>query len=450
MKKLPSYGKTLAAGVCFVGLYLFWVASVSAAPFDGWEKWWTARTALSPNLEGQLRHLDWMKNQATQFSASASPLGAKMARNQALNLTPKATGNMWTLVADLERIVPKNQVVATAVKVARRVGPAAVAFTLVGFLWDEVQGWRKESASVPYPTAFYPEGTLTPPTSLNRYCPSGKHCMAYPSAPHCSVTYPSGWSMQFGYYDSSTYAPPITLPGGCTYWVVVSTDTSNVNFDGVPATDADLNTAISNGIGTDPNKALGQAQKNADYGEEQEMTENSTGPTVTGPSTGSGGTSTNSSTSGGITTVTTKSVTINNSYAGDTITSSTTTTTTTCVDGSCNTETETDTGDRDVSDEQEQFDLCAEHPEASGCAPFDVPAEGEMPSEVRDLSWASERTASGSCPAPLLMDTEGFGEFELSYDPVCTVAEWIRPLIIAMAWFSAGIYVFLMVRREIG
>lgn len=84
-------------------------------------------------------------------------------------------------------------------------------------------------------------------------------------------------------------------------------------------------------------------------------------------------------------------------------------------------------------------DTCKDHPDRAGCKDLgDAPEEGAFspvsvgPSSITPVQIGG----AGSCPAgpPL-----PFGLGAMSFDGICQLAEGIRPIVLAMAWLSAGL-----------
>lgn len=209
------------------------------------------------------------------------------------------------------------------------------------------------------------------------------------------------------------------------------------------ATDPEVEAAISTALQAEPSKA-GQVLDEslavpAALSALQPDPQVVTGPaTVPGPSTqrvvvGPEGTTTHNS-----------DVQYNLSYTGDVVTvTSTVTTVTVHPDSSTTTET-SDTaappGDP-ASEEDAPKDECEEHPDRVGCADLGDPEDFDLPEQDRSMSWAPAFSASGSCPSDKPF-TVGGRSFSMSWVPVCDLATGVRPVIIAVAWLSAAVFVF--------
>lgn len=83
---------------------------------------------------------------------------------------------------------------------------------------------------------------------------------------------------------------------------------------------------------------------------------------------------------------------------------------------------------------------CDKYPDSLGCARLDQPLQEDFGNENRTLSLINPLSVggAGSCPAPLTASFLG-QTVEMSFDPLCTFANSLRPLVLVMAWLSAGI-----------
>lgn len=82
---------------------------------------------------------------------------------------------------------------------------------------------------------------------------------------------------------------------------------------------------------------------------------------------------------------------------------------------------------------------CELYPSSLGCANLDTPAQEDMGNAERIFSSINPFSigTSATCPAPLSASFLG-QPLEISFDPLCQFANTLRPLIIALAWLSAG------------
>lgn len=84
-------------------------------------------------------------------------------------------------------------------------------------------------------------------------------------------------------------------------------------------------------------------------------------------------------------------------------------------------------------------DQCVEFPDSLGCALLDRPSEEDLQTSNPSLSLTPvSMGGSGFCPAPLTATYLGH-QVSFSFDPLCTYANSLRPLVLALAWLSAGV-----------
>ena len=116
--------------------------------------------------------------------------------------------------------------------------------------------------------------------------------------------------------------------------------------------------------------------------------------------------------------------------------------------GDPNPETGQPPGDQ-VKPEETQS-LCEKHPDIVACAKMDEVEPEEVNNEDKTLTitpkagWGNE---SASCPAPVTKQVAGLA-LEMSWQPFCDFAGGIRPVVIAMAWLSAALFVLGVARRD--
>lgn len=88
----------------------------------------------------------------------------------------------------------------------------------------------------------------------------------------------------------------------------------------------------------------------------------------------------------------------------------------------------------------EQTDFCKANPEVLACAKpeLDTPDEDQTPSKNKDISIspAGGFGSGGSCPSGKTLKAMNY---QLSYQPVCDFMSAMRPVVIALAWLSAGL-----------
>lgn len=83
---------------------------------------------------------------------------------------------------------------------------------------------------------------------------------------------------------------------------------------------------------------------------------------------------------------------------------------------------------------------CDKFPSSLGCSNLDQPSPESLGTENRNISLIAPVSigAAGACPAPLTASFLGQA-VEFSFDPLCDYANALRPLVLSLAWLSAGI-----------
>lgn len=218
---------------------------------------------------------------------------------------------------------------------------------------------------------------------------------------------------------------------------------------GVPATDAQLENAITTALQAQP--TLSGSVLDAALAHKQAELALVTLPQVaTGPATVTGPSRVATTVDASGTTTTTVVTTYNLTYEGDVVTvNESELRTTTLPDGSTSTTTTTTAapdGDPPPPDE-EKSKLCEDFPDISACAEFGDEDDGpELEDEQRALSWVPSMSASGVCPAAETATVHG-RSVSISWQPVCDLASGVRPVVLAIAWLSAGAFVFGVGRK---
>jgi len=84
--------------------------------------------------------------------------------------------------------------------------------------------------------------------------------------------------------------------------------------------------------------------------------------------------------------------------------------------------------------------ICEENPETLGCATLGTVSDSVVPTVEKGISDITPRTigGAGSCPAPITTSFMG-KSISISYDLPCQAAGMLKPLILAIAWLSAGL-----------
>lgn len=214
------------------------------------------------------------------------------------------------------------------------------------------------------------------------------------------------------------------------------------------ATEGEVETALSNGLAADPSKAPAVLEKIVEAVPPLNL--NPEPLQVSGPASVQGATTSSTTINANGTTVDNRTVTYNMTYNGGNVTvTQTTSSTVTHPDNSTSTTTTTtDAGDGGGEETPpDKSDLCKEHPEISACQELgedqDTP---ELPHQERTFSMAPEMSAAGSCPSPQALSILG-GSYELSWQPLCDLASGVRPVVLALSWLGASMFVFAVGSR---
>ena len=89
----------------------------------------------------------------------------------------------------------------------------------------------------------------------------------------------------------------------------------------------------------------------------------------------------------------------------------------------------------------EQKTDCDKLPNSIGCSEYGaIPTPDIIETVNVPFSMTPTSLGSGSCPAPISIDLSS-RHMTISYQPVCTFAGLMSPIVIAMAWFSAAMLI---------
>lgn len=246
---------------------------------------------------------------------------------------------------------------------------------------------------------------------------------------------------------------PVSCPEGQIYSELgVCFDPSNRRR---PATEAEVDDAVlqelvSRGMGGELASRLVAA------GYEPALLAEAGPISVSGPGSVAGpSSSTVSSGPGGMTTTTT-TTNYDISYGGDTVTvTETSTTTITRPNGEVETSIQTNSpapgvdGGGSEPPKEEQKAFCELYPLASACQELGEPTDEDLEEEERSLSWELPAVVTASCPAPIFFTSQSFGQtWEIEWEPVCSVAEAIKPVVVAVGLLSAAVFVFGIARAR--
>lgn len=361
----------------------------------------------------------------------------------------------------LSRGVGLSNLALVARIAAGALGPVALGgLALTGVMWA-ADHWALPSDPYPYPSGttanrnFYQDGF------------SGQACDAL--ADHCSFSdVVSFWLAKEGAIYGGTWSffsesrtGTCSTVGQCNHTITIksgaTTHTRLIYSNGsdgpsagtgAPATDAELENAITTALQAQP--TLSGSVLDAALAHPAAEAALVTQPqTVTGPATVTGPTTTSTKVETAGTTTTTIATTYNFNYSGDVVTvTQTDVQTVTHPDSSTTTTTSSTAAPAgDPPPPEDKPDVCKDHPEASGCAEFgEHDPEPDLQTEDRALSWVPSLSAVGACPAPETATVHG-QSISISWQPVCDLASGLRPVVLAVAWLSAGAFVFGVGRK---
>lgn len=349
--------------------------------------------------------------------------GAKFAGKQVLRL-PGASAELG-----LSRLVTVANLARGARIASGVLGPLAlVGLAYEGITWVNGQ-WETEATGPCY--SISGSGPLCSEAAVLGYQNSTSPTLA-------------PWSVDTPYGGETMRlkaAPPNS-------WVTQTFTKVSEGTAGQVATDAEVETALGNALAADPSKAPGVLEW---VKEAVPLMDLNPGPLqVSGPATVTGPTTTNVTVNDAGTRTENRTTNFNLTYNNGNVTvTQTTTSTVTFPDDSTQTSTETTgAGAGDGAEKPPELpDVCKDHPEASGCAEFgEHDPEPDLQTEDRALSWVPALSAVGACPAPETATVHG-QSISISWQPVCDLAAGLRPVVLAVAWLSAGAFVFGVGRK---
>lgn len=123
-------------------------------------------------------------------------------------------------------------------------------------------------------------------------------------------------------------------------------------------------------------------------------------------------------------------------------TGTTTTTTSNSSPGSVQSGTSTAIQPVGAGGPPEQKTDCDKYPNSVGCADWGTPDDPALPNkDIAVLVTPVDFSGAGVCPAPRTVAISGFS-LNLSYQPFCDFAGYVRPAVLALAWLAAAFIVF--------
>jgi len=250
------------------------------------------------------------------------------------------------------------------------------------------------------------------------YAPSTTYTRCYGISEYS----PGYFSQTCQYTDSPSYS------GGNSFSVYgVASGTSSQ-----PATLQELENAIAAKSSWPTDSKISQAIADAQSVTGDKIQTSS--PTITGPATSPGTTSTVANADGTTTTTTTN---YNHTYQGDNISTTSVTVVNNYNPVTNTTTTETKT-ESPVAKEEQPTD-CDKYPDSAGCADLGTaPTADTLNKTTQAVSVGTVSFASGgSCPAPLTFSVIG-QSYGVSYQPLCDQMFILRALFLAMAGVLAA------------
>lgn len=354
------------------------------------------------------------------------------------------------------RLITSGTVAGLTLNVVKLMGPALVA-SLGILYWDSLLNMWMKSSEISENGTDWPSCQNTP---LNVIKYRGvRACVRTCSAPHgCAggANLAAPWQVSNNIYDSK--CSPCALGGAwSTEWR--SQEYVPVYPPGIPATDSEILDALTNYLNASPSNFIdfvNRVDTKTDLG--PAILAASSPWSLDGPGNFSKTSTSTSTAPGGQTSIAT-TTTYNMSYAPSTTTTTitqTTTNVTTNPDNTTSTTTTTKTGEADPNstnptpptpDEQPPqekppvSDLCKDHPDILACIALGEAEDRTIPDRDGPANFSKEMSASGTCPPDITINMFG-SAYAVSWSPLCTFADKIRPVLLALCWISAGIFVF--------
>ncbi|MGC3965318.1 MAG: virulence factor TspB C-terminal domain-related protein [Rhodocyclaceae bacterium] len=432
------------AGFAVGGVLVVDSAHAQALPIDWVTQ--TASKAVVSNGSSAVMNVARVGSQTVQAAANG---GAMLRAVQPFTIA-NAAGEFA-----LTRAVPKAAIARAGAALLRGAGP--VGLVLAGLaIADAVYNVAKSRWEVP---STKPEDAFFWYHTYGGYpCTAAARCsVAEVGNDFLRMTQASAgaWScadggIQYGGGSAAIYRIVCSYPGRSdseTKYTVYRGQPAEVPK--VEATDADLQGQVA--------KALDSGELPAAPAVKQILSTNTPLDVeplqVTGPASLPGPVRTTTATGPAGQTVTQTQTDYKLGYAGNQVSvGATTRTTVTQPDGAIQTGTVTEEGTAgDVQTEPEperepdDTSMCEENPDALACQELGDPEDVDLPEQESSVLWQQEGTAAGGCPSPVTISY--FGQTAtLSFDMMCDYAKIIRPMVIGLAWLSAGIFLFMIAR----
>lgn len=265
------------------------------------------------------------------------------------------------------------------------------------------------------------------------------------------TTTPSGYT----HYTYCT-SKPLLVVGSISYYRTIARrriDTPYSGPEGGPATDQQIEDALTESFedgSASPEQALRDVVEQGNAADGDALNGYLEPVNGSGPSFLPGGTSTSvtSSPAGQTTTTTSTGYAIAYGPGGAVGITKSETTTTTTPDGQTTTTDSTQTaagGQNNKPADEKPF--CELYPDAMACQPLGTPSPVELPTGTINVPGLSYESVTAACPSPYTFTPAAGGSYEISWQPVCDGAEAVRPVVIVIGLLTAGVFVFVGMRR---
>ena len=359
------------------------------------------------------------------------------------------------LALEAKRGITARNLAKGAINFAKRGGPVGLirgALVGAGLQWLSDQWFVPEAPPLyPYAYEFRASGFSTWRATPEVACADRASSINRTFLRWDWISENSGWCrMDSPVYDSAleSRARPCDAPG-----VKVGRDCVGGGTPAQPATDQQIEDALTDNLvdgDLTPEQALKELVEQGNAADGDVLNGYLEPVQGSGPSSLPGGTSTSVSSSPAGQTTTTTSTGYDIAYgpAGAVGITKNQTTTTTTPDGQTTTTENTETpanGQNNKPADEKPF--CELYPDAMACQPLGTPSPVELPTGTINVPGLSYESVTAACPAPYTFTPAAGGSYEISWQPVCDGAEAVRPVVIVIGLLTAGVFVFVGMRR---
>ena len=356
---------------------------------------------------------------------------------------------------EAKRGISARNLAKGALSLAKRGGPAGLiggALVNAGLDWVADQWMTPElPPAYPYAYEFRAAGFSTWRAIPELACVDRAAIISRTFVRWEWISENSGWCrMDSPVYDSAleSRARPCDAPA-----VKVGRDCVGGATPAQPATDQQLEDLLTDNLvdgDLTPEEALRELIESGNASDGDALNGYLDPVQASGPSSVSGPTRTSTTSSPAGQTETTTSTDYGIAYGPGgvvTITKGETTTTTT-PDGQTTTTNTTESpaeGQNPKPADEKPF--CELYPDAMACQPLGTPSPVELPTGTINVPGLSYESVTAACPAPYTFTPAAGGSYEISWQPVCDGAEAVRPAVIVIGLLTAGVFVFVGMRR---